>query len=98
MPICELISPLSLLTPANHLALHFRTRRTKPRPTQIPNAFHSDGEKCPGNAGRTFIKKSSNETAIPSPVTMSIETSFYMSQKDRQAATDPRTESTEQTQ
>ena len=39
----------------------------------MPNAIHSAGEKCPGNAGKTFIRKSNKETAIPSPVTIRLE-------------------------
>src|SRR6267143_1521743 len=55
----------------------------------MPRAIHSAREKCPGMTGRTFIKKSSNETTIPRPVTMRMELRFSTSQNDTQAASQP---------
>ncbi len=55
----------------------------------MPNAIHSAGEKCPGKAGRAFIKKSSKETAIPSPVTIRVDARFSTIQKERHVANQP---------
>jgi hypothetical protein len=54
-------------------------------------------EKCPGTAGRAFIRKRSKETAIPDPVTMRIETRFSTIQKERHAANHPKAEAIEPT-
>src|SRR5882762_3583400 len=66
-----------------------RRWRMAPRASQMPRAIHSASEKCPGNAGRTFIRKSSKETAIPSPLTIRIDGRFSTIQNDRHAANHP---------
>ena len=63
----------------------------------MPKAIHSGGEKCPGNAGKTFIRKSNKETAIPSPVTIRIDARFSTIQKERQAANHPKADAIEPT-
>src|SRR2546429_3886809 len=63
----------------------------------MPHATHSAEEKCPGNAGTIFMRKSSNETAIPSPVTRRMDARFSTNQKERHAANHPSAEAIEPT-
>ena len=68
-----------------------------PSTTQIANAIHSAGEKCPGKAGSTFIRTSINETRIPSPATNLIPVRFSTIQKEAQAASQPRADAIDPT-
>src|SRR5258708_28908797 len=79
------------------MATWLRDRNTNPRPTQMPNATHSAGEKCPGKMGKTFMRQRSKETAIPREVTTRIHTRFSTIQNDRHAANQPRADAIEPT-
>src|SRR5213594_3465813 len=67
----------SLVAEAIQTVLAFLPTCSKiPSTIHAPKAIHSEGEKCPGNTGRTFIRNSSRETRIPSPVTRRIGARF----------------------
>src|SRR5882672_7063127 len=88
----------SFVAEATQTVLALLPRCSKiPRTTHAPKAIHREGEKCPGNTGRTFIRNSSRETTIPSPVTIRIAARFSTIQNDRQAANHPRADAIEPT-
>src|SRR5580658_5603376 len=74
-----------------------RRWRMAPISSHMARAIHSERVKWPGKAGISFISRSSKETHMPREVMRRMPRRGSTSQKERQAASQPRAEAIEPT-